>query len=111
MLSVVGLDFLGSLWAEIAFIVVTLIIGTWAMVHGVRKHHSWVPASVFVFGLGCLLVSHFAFGHIHVRHGDHVHHHVHPMATAFSVLGGLCIVAFHVLNKRLAHHCGCDCCR
>ncbi|MGV3617009.1 MAG: MerC domain-containing protein [Fimbriimonas sp.] len=105
LLSVVGLGFLGSPAAELGFFLLTVTIGTTALVHGHRKHHSIVPALVFVCGLGCLLVSHFGFGHDHDGHGSN------PPATFLNVVGGLSLVIFHVLNQRLQHRCGCDHCQ
>jgi hypothetical protein len=104
LLSVSGLGFLGSPTAELGFFAVTVTIGVVALVHGHRKHHSIVPALVFVTGLASLLSGHFFFGHDH----DHA---PQPFPTAFNVVGGLCLVAFHVLNQRLQHRCSCDHCR
>jgi hypothetical protein len=105
LLSVLGLGFLGSERAEYGFLAVTVTVGFFAVWHGVRKHHSAVPASFFVLGLGCWVVSHFVFGHGHAS-GEHGT----PGGTTFAVLGGLCIVTFHLLNQRLAHRCGCAHC-
>lgn len=104
LLSIVGLGFLGSPEAELGFFLTTVTIGTIALVHGVRRHHSAVPALVFITGLGALLASHFVFGH---------HHDEAPSigATILNVVGGLSLVAFHVLNQRLQHRCSCDHCQ
>jgi hypothetical protein len=98
LLSVVGLGFLGSHVAEGVFISVAVVLGTVAIVHGLRKHGSIVPALIFVLGLGFITVSHFAF------------HHHGPMGTLFSVLGGLSLVAFHIVNLRMHSGCACDSC-
>ena len=103
LLSVMGLGFLGSATAEYAFLSVTFTVGVAAVWHGARKHHSVIPALFFVVGLTCWLTSHFAFGHGHAGHET-------PGGTAFAVLGGLCLVAFHVLNQRMSHRCGCSHC-
>ncbi len=105
LLSVVGLGFIGSPTAEIAFIGVTLSVGTLAVVHGVRKHHSAIPALFYVAGLSALLISHFAFPHVH-KEGveDNLSAHL------FSALGGICLVTFHILNQRKANQCGCNHC-
>ena len=98
LLSVMGLGFIGSPPAELAFLVVTLSVGTLAVVHGHRKHHSVVPSLFFVGGLASWLTGHLAF-----RHGTYG-------GTAFAVMGGLGLVTFHVLNQRLARRCACGHC-
>lgn len=98
LLSVLGLDFIGSPVTEAMFFLTAVVVGSWALIHGMRKHRSAVPGSVFVIGMGCLLVSHFAFGHGTAG------------GTIFSVLGGLSLLAFHWLNRRLSHGCNCSHC-
>ena len=105
LLSVVGLGFLGSPSAELGFFLTTVTIGTIAMIHGRRKHHSVIPALVFVCGLGCLLVSHFGFGHGHDVSDRSVG------GTFLNVVGGVSLVLFHILNQRLQHQCGCGHCQ
>lgn len=104
LLSVMGLGFLGSEPAELAFLAITFSVGVVAVVHGLRKHHSVVPSLFFVGGLVCWLVSHFVFGHGHGTGQESFG------GTAFAVMGGLCLVTFHLLNQRMAHHCGCAHC-
>lgn len=104
LLSVAGLEFLNSPIAEAGFFFTAVVVGTWALVHGIRRHHSVLPAAVFAFGMGSLLVSHFVFGHGEPGKAS-------IGGTVFSVLGGTCLVTFHVLNQRLSHSCNtCDCC-
>jgi hypothetical protein len=105
LLSVVGMGFLGSPTAELGFFLVTVTIGTIAVVHGRRKHHSVVPALIFLCGLGCLLVSHFVFGH------DHAGETLNPASTFLNVMGGVSLVLFHILNQRLQHRCSCGHCQ
>jgi len=105
LLSVVGLGFLGSVVTEAIFFLVTVGVGTVALVHGRRKHHSIVPALIFVAGLGCLLMSHFVFGHGHAGEPKSVG------GTMLNVLGGTTLVLFHLLNQRLQHQCGCSHCQ
>ena len=97
LLSVIGLGFLGSPAAELSFLTVAVVVGIAAVWHGAKRHHSVVPALMFVAGLSFWLTSHFVFGHGTAG------------GTVFSVAGGLCLVSFHVLNQRLAHVCGCGC--
>lgn len=105
LLSVVGLDFIGSPITEAFFFFTTVGVGTAAVIHGIRRHHSVLPATIFASGLFCLLVSHFVFGHSHAGEAPSIG------GTIFSVLGGFSLVGFHILNRRLAHACGCDHCR
>jgi hypothetical protein len=101
LLSAFGFGFLGSLIADVAFLFVALLVGSFALWHGLRKHGSLLPGFIFSAGLGLLLVGHFGFGH---THGN-----AFSVATAFTVLGGLCFVLFHVLNLRLGHAAACGC--
>lgn len=107
LLSFIGLGFIGSPPAEIAFISIALIVGAWAIFHGVRKHHSWLPAAIFVLGLIFIALSHFGLPFLN---RPNVEPHHTPMGTAFSVLGGLCLVLFHVVNLRLQRGCSCNSC-
>lgn len=102
LLSIVGLGFLGSPQAEAGFFLTTVTVGTAALVHGRRRHHSIIPALIFVAGLACLLTSHFVFGH------DSGKPSIAP--TILNVLGGLSLVLFHVTNQRLQHGCSCTGC-
>ncbi|RYG16853.1 MerC domain-containing protein, partial [bacterium] len=98
LLSVAGLSFLGSEPAEFGFIGVTVSVGLWALVHGIRRHHSWIPAAIFIGALGCIAGSHFA-------------HHGTPLGTFLSVTGGIGLVVFHVVNQRLRSGCACSHCQ
>jgi len=108
LLSVAGLGFMGSVTTDIAFLTVAVGIASIAIFHGIRKHHSYKPAMVFVLGLTFVVLGHFVLRHHHTLN--------HPMdsmeffSTFFSVAGGLCFVLFHVVNLRLQHTCGCKHC-
>lgn len=93
VLSVVGLEFIGSPAAEAGFFFVAVGAGTLALVHGLRRHRSFWPATIFVAGMTSLLVSHFGY------------HHGSLGGTAFSVLGGISLITFHLLNQRLMKAC------
>ncbi len=108
LLSIVGLDFFGSETSEAIFVGTAGVLGLWAIVHGVRKHHSWIPALFFVAGLTFICLSHFVFGHAHAKSIASASPKA-IVSTIFSVLGGLSLVTFHFLNQRFAHRCGCDC--
>ncbi|CAN5535626.1 hypothetical protein BH11ARM2_BH11ARM2_31520 [soil metagenome] len=97
VLSVVGLDFLGSETSEFFFIGITFCLGVWALVHGVRKHRSWVPAIVFISALTCIV-------------GAHLVSHQSVPGVILSVVGGLGLVSFHILNQRYGKVCACGHC-
>jgi hypothetical protein len=99
LLSVAGFGFVGSLWADIAFIGFALLVGVTAVIHGYRKHHSLLPSIIFCSALLSIAVAFFAFKDNSAGH------------TIFSVMGGLGLVTFHVLNLRFGHNCagGCTC--
>lgn len=110
LLSIAGLGFIGSLWMDVVFLVLVLGVGATAIVHGIRKHHSVVPALIFVTGLLMFLIGHFAFGHVHA--GTTEPWGPHRIAqVSLSVVGGLCIALFHVVNLRMQKACGCNHCR
>jgi hypothetical protein len=106
LLSFAGLGFLGSVAADVAFLSVAVLIATVAIVHGIRKHHSYKPALIFVAGLLSVILGHFVFRHDHPggTEGPAI------WSTVFSVVGGLCFVLFHVVNLRLQRACGCGHC-
>jgi hypothetical protein len=98
LMSVMGVGFLGSPPVEIAFFATAVGVGSWALVHGIRRHHSYWPALVFALGMVCLLVSHFIVAHESLA------------GSLISAFGGLCLVGFHLLNQRLGHPCQtCTC--
>lgn len=108
LLSIIGLGFIGSGPAEFGFISAAVLIGSWAIVHGVRKHHSYIPALIFAFGLACIATSHFVFPHRHEAHGAMTPAQI--ASTVFAVLGGLSLVSFHLVNLRLQKGCECGRC-
>lgn len=108
LLSYAGLGFMGSITTDIIFLGVAVAIASIAIFHGIRRHHSYKPALVFVLGLAFVVLGHFVFRHQHVK--DHPLDTVDILSTFFSVGGGLCFVLFHVLNLRLQHTCGCKHC-
>lgn len=111
LLAVSGLTFLTNPWVEGGFLTVAAVVGVTALWHGIRRHHSWIPATVFVAGIACIAIS-FLVGHGHVG-GSHSHdaHHYHssPLGTGLAVAGGLLVAAFHFVNQKLQHR-KCSCC-
>lgn len=108
LLAISGLDFLGNVWVEVAFVGTALVVGTWALVHGIRRHHSKIPATVFVLGIASIVAS-WLIGHGVSREHILEHRHESLASTIFAVAGGLLVVAFHLLNQRFQHRgCGCQ---
>ena len=111
LLSVVGLGFIGSLATDIVFLVLVLSVGSFAIIHGIKKHHSAVPALIFVAGLLMFLIGHFAFGHSHVHAAAEPWSPIRVTQVTLSVVGGLCLAMFHVVNLRMQKNCTCDHCQ
>lgn len=95
LLSVAGLGFLGTPGAEGFFIVTTVAVGVTALIHGAQRHHSMVPSLLFVAGMACIAIGHFAFAK-----DQNV---ARALATT---TGGICLVLFHVVNRRMQLACG-----
>ena len=93
VLSVFGLGFVDSPIIDLVFLSLAALIGIVAMWHGARVHKSLVPAAIFTFGLGLVIVGHFVFGH--EASGPNA------ASTSFSILGGISLVGFHLLNLKL----------
>jgi len=109
LLSYAGLGFMGSITTDIIFLTVAVGIASLAIFHGIKRHHSYKPAMVFVLGLTFVVLGHFVFRHEH-KTANHPLDAVEVFSTIFSVGGGLCFVLFHVMNLRLQHTCGCKHC-
>ncbi len=101
-LAVAGLEIIGNPFIEFAFVGTAFLVGGFAVFHGKKRHHSWLPASVFVAGLASIVLSHF------LGHGEH-DGTGNIFGSVLAVLGGLLIASFHILNLRLQHKgCGCN---
>ncbi len=109
LLSYVGFGFMGSVITDLIFLSVAVVVAVVAIAHGVRKHHSYKPAAIFVIGLVLVVIGHFVLHHEHAA-SPSVLHWEDILSTIFSVLGGLCFVLFHVVNLRLQRQCGCKHC-
>ena len=99
-LTVAGGGFLGSLTADIAFLSVAVLVASVAIFFGFRKHHSYRPAIIFLAGLTSIILGHFVFRHAHAA-DEAITGWDHLLSTFFSVMGGVCLVAFHLVNMRL----------
>lgn len=100
LLAFFGLEFLGNPVLEGAFFLVAILVGGWAVFHGIKKHHSRVPATVFVSGVCLIVGAHLA---------EQPLGHEHWLVTVLAALGGLSIASFHFLNLRFQHrNCSCS---
>lgn len=108
LLSVSGLAFVDNELFDIVFICAAGVLGTVAVVHGRRKHHSFLPATVFGFGMTSVVIGNFFVQHVH-RNGVPESIWTHYGHTICMVLGGLSLVSFHMLNVWLQKHGGCGC--
>lgn len=93
VLSVVGFTQLQSPFLEWTFLLLALTFGTWAATRGYAIHKSWAP--IVIFGLGfCLLAGSHLVEPRHITGGSA------GLAELFSVIGGICLVGFHYLNRQ-----------
>lgn len=108
-MSALGFGFFGSPIVDGIFITIAVSVGGIALWHGVKRHHSYVPATFYILGLVALMGAHGE----HLFTGEkHTGHSV--LTTILSVAGGLCFVLFHVMNLRMQHkheRGECSCCR
>ena len=100
VLSVTGLSFLGSEAAEISFFSVAMVVGSFAIYSGFKKHRSCIPAAIFCFAIMVLILAH-AVPAIKAS----------LLGTVLAVSGGLILVAFHLVNHRLPKRCECEHCQ
>ncbi|HVL39989.1 MAG TPA: MerC domain-containing protein [Fimbriimonadaceae bacterium] len=96
LLTTAGFGFLASTTAELVFLGVALLIGVIALIHGVRRHGSYVPSLFFIAGLLSISLSHFELGHRH-------DHEPTPWPGLLGAVGAVCLVLFHLANLRLQH--------
>ena len=89
LLPLIGLGFFQSVWFDITFIGIAISVGFFAVRQGVRQHGRITPGLVFVAGLLSIVFGHFVFGHETL------------LGTVLSVAGGLALVSFHFLNRRM----------
>ena len=89
LLPLIGLGFFRSVWTDAAFIGIAITVGFFAVRQGIRRHGRLTPAIVFVTGLLSIVLGHFVLGHESV------------LGTVLSVGGGLALVSFHFMNRRM----------
>ena len=89
-LSVLGLGFLASPISEFIFFATAILIGSFAIIGGFRRHHSIYPGLIFFAGILILIIAHGRLGKDHTT-----------LETILSVAGGLTLVTFHFFNRRL----------
>jgi hypothetical protein len=90
LLPLIGLGFFRSIWFDLTFIGIAITVGFFAVRQGIRRHGRLTPGLVFVAGLLSIVLGHFVFGHESL------------LGTVLSVAGGLGLVSFHFLNRRMA---------
>ena len=93
VMSIVGFTYFQSPVLEWGFLGTALIFGSWAATRGYAIHKSVVPIMTFGFGFLVLAGSHFVDPH-HGSSGSA------GFAELFSVIGGICLVGFHYLNRQ-----------
>jgi MerC mercury resistance protein len=109
LLSTLGFGFFGSPVVDGIFLTVAIAVGGIALWHGVRRHHSYIPALFYVAGILAIMASHGS----HLLQGHFEHRHS-TLDTILSVVGGICFVLFHVMNLRMQHvheRGECSCCQ
>lgn len=92
-LPLFGINIVHNKSFEFSMIGVAAVVGILALRHGFRwHHHRYVPITMFVVGIGLLVLKEFVWGH--------------PLWMVFGAVA--CIVGAHLLNYRLcrkANHC------
>lgn len=87
-LPLIGMEFLTNEWIEISMIVLSVIVGTWALTGAYSIHKSFVPLTMLT--LGFVLIG---SGHL-----------IENLESALVPLGGLSIAGAHYGNWRLSRH-------
>ena len=90
-LPVLGIEILGNIIFETITIILSAIIGSWALFRGYRKyHHQFKPMVLFMVAMSFLIVANFYAGTIEIA-----------LKTA-AITG---IITAHVLNWRYGKAC------
>ena len=75
-----------------------MVFGSWAAVRGFASHKSWIPVLVFVLGFVLLVGSHI----VEPKRANGI---PSGYVELFSVLGGVCLVSFHYINRLYMKTC------
>lgn len=76
--------------AEIGILLVTIIVGTYAMTTGYRKHKNIVPITFMVVGFSIIFLG--------------MHLHTEMIEMILMPVGALGLAIAHLRNHRLVHH-------
>ena len=92
-LPLIGYDLLKNSALEIATIMTSLIVGSWALFNGYKKHHHrlW-PLLSFVVGIGLVIISNTL-------------DEAGAKEELLKLSGAFCIVTAHGFNLRYCRHC------
>jgi hypothetical protein len=102
-----GASFFASEAMEYTFVGLAILAGALAAWTGYRVHRKTYPIVFLLIGFGLIIGKHFAFDSAHgYAHGDHFHS-ADPGAVMMSILGGACLIGYHVLNSILKHRASC----
>lgn len=85
-LPLIGMEFLTNEWIEISMIVLSVVVGTWALTGAYSIHKSFVPLMTLTLGFGLI-----GSGHL-----------IENLESALVPLGGLSIAGAHYSNWRLS---------
>lgn len=96
-LPMLGLAGLHNPVIDWSFLGVASIVGPLAILSGYRHHRSRLPSVLYFLGIGLIVVAHTLCEG--AKGGE----------ALVSALGGCSLLAFHLLNSRMAHRAGCHC--
>lgn len=105
-ISVIGIELLHNRWTDWAFLGASVLIGIMAAWAGHRRHGSWLPSFLFALGVLLIAIGHYGFGDLHWNVAlGWLESPVSSVGAerVLTVLGGLTLVAYHVVNTRLPH--------
>ena len=89
-LPLLGLGFLGNIWVEIIMIIISILIGTYALSTSYPKHKKGLPILILVIGFLLIAAGHLVF---------------EEMEAFLVPIGGLTIAAAHLINWKYSKRC------